>query len=267
MKGWGDVTGMQGAIPEIIYLVACFIAGTCMGSFAGVLIYRIPRDEPWISGRSVCPACGHQLGVMDLVPVWSYLFLGGKCRYCHARIGIRYLWIEVCTGLLFVGLGLRFGASTEALKFAIMTVLAVAVGVIDFETGLVSDAVVLPGTAIGLAFGGLTGWNGLLGALAGAVIGAGLFALIILFSRGGMGWGDATLGLMLGSFLGWRLSIVFLMFAFIIGATVGVVLMIVFKKKGKDSMPFGPAMAAGAYIAALAGNNLISWYLATLFRR
>jgi leader peptidase (prepilin peptidase)/N-methyltransferase len=258
---------MQGAIAEIIYLVACFAAGTCMGSFAGVLIYRIPRDEPWISGRSVCPACGHQLGVMDLVPVWSYLFLGGKCRYCHARIGARYLWVEVCTGLLFVGLGLRFGASTEALKYAIMTVLALAVGVIDFETGLVSDAVVLPGTAIGLAFGGFTGWNGLLGALAGAVIGAGLFALIILLSRGGMGWGDATLGLMLGSFLGWRLSIVFLMFAFIIGATVGVVLMIVFKKKGKDSMPFGPAMAAGAYIAALAGNNLISWYLATLFRR
>jgi leader peptidase (prepilin peptidase)/N-methyltransferase len=261
------VTGMWAAVPRIVYLVACFVTGTFMGSFVGVLTYRIPRDEQWVTGHSVCPACGHQLGVMDLVPVWSYLFLRGRCRYCHARIGVRYLWTEIFTGLLFAGIGLGLGWSVDALKFAIMTVLAVAAGILDFETGLVPDALVLPGAAIGLAFGGLAGWNGLVGAAAGAAIGAGLFALIIVFSKGGMGWGDATLGLMLGSFLGWRLAIVFLMLAFIIGAVAGVVLMVFFKKKGKDAMPFGPAMAAGAYVAALAGKNLTTWYLATLFHR
>jgi len=130
-----------------------------------------------------------------------------------------------------------------------------------------TDTVVLPGTAIGLVFGALAGWHGLAGAAGGAALGAGLFALIILFSRGGMGWGDATLGLMLGAFLGWRLSVVFLMLAFIIGAAAGIVLMVFFKKKGKDSMSFGPAMAVGAYVAAVAGNDLITWYLASLVRR
>lgn len=259
------VTALLGVVPEVVYLAVCFIAGTFMGSFVGVLTYRIPRDEQWVEGRSVCPACGHQLRALDLVPVWSYVFLHGRCRYCHARIGARYLWTEVCTGLLFVGLGWGLGWSVDALKFAIMTVLALAVGIIDFETGLVPDAVVLPGTAIGLVFGALAGWHGLVGAAGGAAIGASLFALIILFSRGGMGWGDATLGLMLGAFLGWRLSVVFLMLAFIIGASAGIVLMIFFKKKGKDSMPFGPAMAVGAYIAAVAGNDLITWYMTTLF--
>jgi leader peptidase (prepilin peptidase)/N-methyltransferase len=82
-----------------------------------------------------------------------------------------------------------------------------------------------------------------------------------------MGWGDATLGLMLGAFLGLRLSVVFLMLAFIIGAFAGIVLMVFFKKKGKDSMPFGPAMAVGAYVAAIAGDDLITWYLTTLFHK
>ncbi len=261
------VTGSLSIVPEMVYLTVCFIAGTFMGSFVGVLTYRIPRDEQWVKGRSICPACSHQLGVFDLVPVWSYVFLHGRCRYCHARIGVRHLWIEVCTGLLFAGLGWGLGWSVDALKFAVMTVLALAVGIIDFETGLVPDAVVLPGAAIGLVFGALAGWHGLLGAAGGAAIGASLFAVIILFSRGGMGWGDATLGLMLGAFLGWRLSVVFLLLAFIIGASAGIVLMVFFKKKGKDSMPFGPAMAVGAYVAALAGNELIAWYLATLFHK
>jgi len=261
------VTGLLGAVPEAVFLAVCFIAGTFMGSFVGVLTYRIPRDEQWVKGHSVCPACGHQLGVLDLVPVWSYVVLRGRCRYCHAEIGARYLWTEVCTGLLFVGLGWGLGWSVDALKFAIMTVLALAVGIIDFETGLVPDAVVLPGAAIGLAFGALAGWQGLLGVAGGAAIGAALFALIILFSRGGMGWGDATLGLMLGAFLGWRLAVVFLLLAFIIGATAGIILIVFFKKKGKDSMPFGPAMAVGAYVAAVAGNDLITWYLTTMFRR
>lgn len=261
------VTAVLGTVPQIVYLVVAFIVGTFMGSFVGVLTYRIPRDEQWVKGHSVCPACGHQLGVLDLVPIWSYVFLRGRCRYCHARIGVRYLWTEIVAGLLFVGLAWRLGWSVGALKFAIMTVLALAVGIIDFETGLVPDSVVLPGAVIGVLFGALSGWQGVLGSLGGAAIGAGLFALIILLSRGGMGWGDATLGLMLGAFLGWRLAIVFLLLAFVIGALVGIVLMLFLKKKGKDAMPFGPAMAVGAYVAAVAGNDLISWYLTTMFRR
>ena len=258
---------LPGAIPQWLYLLACFVIGTFMGSFVGVLTWRIPRDQQWVEGRSVCASCGHELGALDLVPIWSYVFLRGRCRYCHAPIGARNLWVEVITGLLLAGIGWRLGWSLTAVKFGVMTVLALAVGVIDFETGLVPDALVLPGAVIGVAFGAFSGWSGVLGALGGAAIGAALFALIILLSRGGMGWGDATLGLMLGAFLGWQLAIVFLTLSFIIGACAGVVLMLFFRKKGKDSMPFGPAMAVGAYITALVGNNLASWYLATFFRR
>ena len=258
---------LPGAIPQWLYLLVCFVIGTFMGSFVGLLTWRIPRDQQWVKGRSVCASCGHELGALDLVPIWSYVFLRGRCRYCHAPIGARNLWVEVITGLLLAGIGWRLGWSLTAVKFGVMTVLALAVGVIDFETGLVPDALVLPGAAIGVAFGAFSAWSGVLSALGGAAIGAALFALIILLSRGGMGWGDATLGLMLGAFLGWQLAIVFLTLAFIIGACAGVVLMVFFKKKGKDSMPFGPAMAVGAYITALVGNNLASWYLATFFRR
>lgn len=258
---------LTGFVPRLIYTIVCFLVGTFMGSFAGVLIYRIPRDQQWVKGHSVCPVCGHELGVWDLVPIWSYVFLRGRCRYCHTPIGRGTLWIEIVTGSLFAGVGLMFGWSIATLKFMVMATLALAVGVIDFKTGLVPDGVVLPGAALGLIFAAIGGWLPLLSSVEGAALGSLLFAVIILFSHGGMGWGDATFGLMLGSFLGFRLTIVFLMLAFVIGAVAGIILMVFFRKKGKDAMPFGPAMAAGAYIACLVGNRVISWYLALLIPR
>ena len=100
---------LPGAIPQWVYLLVCFIVGTFLGSFVGVLTSRIPRDQQWVRGRSVCVSCGHELGMLDLVPIWSYVFLRGRCRYCHAPIGARTLWVEVVTGLLLVGIGWRFG--------------------------------------------------------------------------------------------------------------------------------------------------------------
>jgi leader peptidase (prepilin peptidase)/N-methyltransferase len=268
-------------LPRTAFLAICFIVGTFMGSFISVLTWRIPRDEQWVKGHSACPACHHALGVLDLVPVLSYVFLRGRCRYCGAHIGVRYPLVELATGLLFVGVGWTSGASVLALQYAVMTVLLLAVGLIDFETGLVPDALVLPGAVIGLLFALLGGWRSLLSSIAGAVTSAGLFALVVVVSswyyrhkykgvaegpEGGMGWGDVTFGAMIGAFLGLRHTLVFLPLAFIIGACAGVGLMLLAKKKGEDAMPFGPSMALGAYVAALAGNTLIQWYLTTLFR-
>ena len=252
-----------------------------MGSFVSVLTYRIPRDEQWIRGHSACPACHHPLGVLDLIPLLSYIFLRGRCRYCGTRIGVRYPLVEVATGLLFVGVGWALGPTVAALQYAVMTVLALAVGLIDFETGLVPDALVLPGAVIGVLFAVAGGWRSVLLSLAGAAVSAGLFALVVVASgwyyrhkfkgsadapEGGMGWGDVTFGGMIGAFLGLRLTLAFLPLAFIIGACAGLGLMALSKRKGEDAMPFGPSMALGAYIAALAGNTLIQWYLTTLFR-
>ncbi len=275
------VSVLLDGLPRTAFLVICFIVGTFMGSFISVLTYRIPRDEQWVKGHSSCPACHHALGVVDLVPLISYVLLRGRYRYCGVRIGIRYPLVELVTGLLFVGVGWTLGAPTAALQFAVMTVLLLAVGLIDFETGLVPDALVLPGAVIGLLFSLLGGWRSLLSSVKGAAVSAGLFALVVVVSgwyyrrkfkgstdapEGGMGWGDVTFGGMIGAFLGLRLTLAFLPLAFIIGACAGVGLMALSKKKGEDAMPFGPSMALGAYIAALAGNTLIQWYLTTLFR-
>ncbi len=92
---------MTGFGVRMLYSVVWFVLGTFMGSFVGVLAYRIPRDQQWVRGRSVCPVCGHELGVRDLIPLWSYVFLRGRCRYCHAPIGAGTLWIEIATGGLF----------------------------------------------------------------------------------------------------------------------------------------------------------------------
>jgi leader peptidase (prepilin peptidase)/N-methyltransferase len=268
-------------LPRTAFLAICFIVGTFMGSFISVLTWRIPRDEQWVKGHSACPACHHALGVLDLVPVLSYVFLRGRCRYCGARIGVRYPLVELVTGLLFVGVGWTLGATTATLQYAVMTVLLLAVGLIDFETGLVPDALVLPGAVIGLLFALLGGWRSVLSSIEGAAVSAGLFALVVVVSgwyyrrkfkgvaeapEGGMGWGDVTFGGMIGAFLGFRLTLVFLPLAFIIGACAGVGLMLLAKKKGEDAMPFGPSMALGAFVAALAGNTLVQWYLTVLFR-
>jgi leader peptidase (prepilin peptidase)/N-methyltransferase len=268
-------------LPRAAFLIVCFIAGTFMGSFVSVLAHRIPRDEQWVRGRSACPACHHALRAFDLVPLASYAFLRGRCRYCGARISPRYPLMELTTGLLFVGVGWTLGVTVLTLQYAVMTVLALAVAIIDFETGLISDALVLPGAAIGLLLSLAGGWRAMVSSVAGAAASASLFAVVVVVSgwyyrrkskgnseepEGGMGWGDVTFGAMIGAFLGLRLTLVFLPLAFIIGACAGVGLMLLSKKRGGDSMPFGPSMALGAYIAALAGDTLVQWYLTALFR-
>jgi len=244
---------------RLIYAILAFLFGLILGSFLNSLIYRIPRGISIARGRSFCPKCGHQLKAVDLVPLFSFLFLKGRCRYCRAPISFRYPLVEILAG---AGLALLFwfyGSSVDFFQWAVLYLFLLPLFFIDLERKLLPDALTIPGIVIGLGFQIARGnyWQALLG----AAIGGGLFLLIYLLWKGGMGGGDIKLALMAGAFLGYPLVLVWFFISFIFGAMGGIVGMIFFKLKGKSAVPFGPYLAAGALITAFWGNYILEAYL------
>jgi leader peptidase (prepilin peptidase)/N-methyltransferase len=259
---------------QVLYIFVCFTLGTTAGSFLGVLVERIPAEKTWTKGRSHCDTCNHTLGFFDLIPVWSYLFLRGKCRYCHAKIPAKDFWSEVGMGLLFVALGEYFGWTMVFAEFAVMSTIAVPVGLIDLKSGLVPDDLVIPGAVFGLLFNAFFhgpyfqghGWplGNVLVSLEGIALGFGTIAFLILLSDGGMGWGDATLAGMLGAFVGVQGIAEVLFLAFIMGGFYGAYVLIRKKKERKDTIPFGPFLVIASYIVIFAGNHPVMWYFTNI---
>ncbi len=245
---------------NILFSVFNFILGAVIGSFLNVLIYRIPKNESILKPPSRCPVCGHRLKWYDMVPIFSYIFLKGKCRYCGAKISARYPLIEALTGFAFVGVGLRYGWSLQFFEYITFSALLITVAFTDIFDGVVPDIVVIPGAITGLVFSLLRGKAIFLSSIYGMLFLFGFFVLVILITRGGMGEGDATFGAMIGAFLGFKFSVAMLVIAFIIGAIVGILLITVFKKKGEDAIPFGPYLALSAYIMVLFGYKILLFY-------
>lgn len=250
---------MQAEAMKFLYLALAFLLGLIVGSFLNSLIYRLPRGISVARGRSLCPKCGHKLQALDLVPLFSFLFLKGKCRYCHAPISFRYPLVEFLAG---AGLGLLFwfyGFSLLFFQWAILYLLLLPLFFIDIEHKLLPDALTIPGIFIGLGFRMVSGnlWQSPLG----AAMGGGLFFLIYLLWKGGMGGGDIKLALMVGAFLGYPLVLVWFFLSFILGAIGGIVGLAFFKLKGKSAIPFGPYMAVGALITAFWGKTILEAYL------
>ena len=247
-------------ISSILFSVFNLILGAIVGSFLNVVIYRVPRNESIVNPPSHCPVCGHPLKWYDMVPIVSYIVLKGRCRYCGAKISIKYPLIEALTGFAFVGVGLRFGWSLQFFEYITFSALLIAVGFTDLFDGVVPDIIVIPGAIVGLVFSALQGKAVLSSSIFGLLFLLGVFALIIVVTRGGMGQGDATFGAMIGSFIGFKFSVVVLVLAFILGAIIGVILLSVSHKSGKDTMPFGPYLAIAAYIVVLYGYKILLWY-------
>jgi leader peptidase (prepilin peptidase)/N-methyltransferase len=245
---------------NILFSVFNFILGAIVGSFLNVVIYRVPRNESIIRPSSHCPVCGHPLKWYDMIPIFSYLALKGKCRYCGAKISIKYPSIEALTGFAFVGVGLRFGWSLQFFEYIIFSALLIAVGFTDLFDGVVPDIIVIPGAVVGLIFSALQGKAAFSSSIFGLLFLLGVFALIIVITRGGMGQGDATFGAMIGSFVGFKFSIEVLVLAFVLGAIIGSILIFASHKKGKDTMPFGPYLAIAAYIVSLYGYKILLMY-------
>lgn len=228
--------------------------GVMFGSAANALIDRLPRKESWVSGRSKCDECGHPLGFFDLIPVVSYLLLGGKCRYCSKKIKSRNLIVEVGMGAGFLALG-------NPLLCAILWVTTI-IFVMDWETMLVADSmIVIWAGLIGIyhmSFGQLISQFGnlALGSLVGVVIIGGIWFL----SRGrAMGSGDIGIAAVMGFWLSWPNILPALWLAFVLGAMVGCWMLIVSKKNLKSMIAFGPFLILGTWIAHFWGDMMMTW--------
>lgn len=243
--------------------VVAFVFGAVFGSFANVLIYRLPRRESIVVPPSRCPQCGTRIAPWHNIPIVSYLALRGRCAACRAPISPRYLIVELATGVVMAGLVWRFGPSLIALRFGVLAFALLVVFFTDLEHHIIPNAITYPGILIGLALSAASG-QGPAALVAAASAGA-VFLLIGVVSRGGMGGGDMKLAAMIGAFLGAPAVIVALFLAVALGATAGVVLLVLRLRTRKDAIPFAPAMAAGAMIAVFGSNAIVRWYLLRTF--
>ncbi|TCV83000.1 prepilin peptidase [Sulfurirhabdus autotrophica] len=273
------------------FILLCIILGLMVGSFLNVVIYRLPlmMQRDWkaqcadLKGevlpalppltlsipRSACPSCGHKITAAENIPLLSYFFLRGKCSQCHAPIGIRYPVVELITGLLSGIMAWHFGFSAAGVAAIVFTWVLIALTFIDFDTQLLPDSITLPMIWAGLL---LNLWN-IYVPLSAAVIGAvagylSLWSVYWLFKlatgKEGMGFGDFKLLALIGAWLGWQMLPLVILLSSVVGAVVGISL-ILFTKHGRNiPIPFGPYLAGGGLIAMLWGHDLTQLYLGTL---
>ncbi len=250
-------------------MIAVFaLLGMAVGSFLNVCIDRLPARESLVFPASRCSACQKRLSVKDLIPVLSYIWLRGRCRYCNATIPRRILWVEVGTGVLFVYLYWHYGFSIELAVVTFYCCLFLVLMVIDLEHHILPNKLVYPGIIVALAISvafsvfpnSLEIVPGIASASAGGAIGLGLFLLIIVVSRGGMGWGDVKMAALIGLVTGFPLVFVALFLAVVLGGLISWVLILTRAKSRKQSIPFGPFLSLGAIAALLWGTNILDWY-------
>lgn len=241
------------------------VLGLLIGSFLNVCIYRIPRDESISYPPSHCTNCGTRIKWYDLIPIISYIFLGGKCRACKDRISIKYPIIELFTGIVFLCLYLMYGFSLSFIKYIVFVSILIVIGIIDLNTTDVYLKTTLTGIIFGIIFvliGNYLG-SGITEYVYGAFLGGGIISLIILITNG-MGWGDAEICFMSGIFLGLKLTVVMLFFSFVIGGISGLILILLKKKSRRDYIPFGPFISIAAILTVFIGERAINWYLSLL---
>jgi leader peptidase (prepilin peptidase)/N-methyltransferase len=242
-------------LPEVALAA---VAGAILGSFANVLIYRMPRNESIVTPRSRCPRCGTPIRATDNVPLLSYLWLRGRCRGCGGPISARYPMVEGLMAVLAAAAWATQPDLVARLAALALVFLLLVVTFIDLDHQLILNRLSYPGIAVGLAFAAA---QGRLGPAALSALGAGgLIAVIVIASRGGMGEGDIKLAAMIGAFLGWPGVAVALFAGFLIGGVVGVALLALRLRGRRDAIPFGPALAAGALVGLFWGERLWAWY-------
>ena len=234
-----------------------------MGSFLNVVIARVPEGRSIVGPGSACPRCSTPIAWYDNVPLLSFALLRARCRKCGEPISWRYPVVELVTGLLFVLAMAERGLTIDLIPALLLVAGLVAITGIDLDHQLIPDVISIPGIVVGLAVSTLTGRPGWLDSLVGVVIGGGIFLLIIVASRGGMGGGDMKLGAMLGAFLGWKLVLVAILIAILAGGVFAIVVLLLRRKGRKDAVPFGPFLALGGVVSLFWGESLLAWYLGT----
>ncbi|MFQ5449783.1 MAG: prepilin peptidase [Nitrospinaceae bacterium] len=246
-------------LPHPVIAGMVFVFGLLIGSFSNVCIYRLPRRESVVFPGSRCPECSTPIRAMDNIPVFSYLFLLGQCRFCGSRISFVYPFTELVTALLVTAVFLRFGWTWEFLIYVIVCPALLVITVIDARHKIIPDKITLPGMVFGLAAG--TYLVGIWASLLGFLVGGGLFYLVAVLSRGGMGGGDIKFIAAAGALLGWKKILLIIFLGAVLGSIAGLAWMVVKKKGRKSQIPFGPFLAVGTLIAIFFGDELIHLYL------
>ncbi len=248
-------------LPPALALAAAIAFGLCTGSFLNVVIARLPQGKNIVFPRSACPRCGHLIAWYDNIPVASWLVLRGRCRSCGGPISWRYPAVEALTAGLFALALLRFGAGPDLIVGLLFLGALLVITGIDLDHQIIPDEITVPGIAVGLLANLVTGRVPWLDSLLGIGVAGGVFFVIILLSRGGMGGGDMKLGAMMGAFLGWKLGILAVLLGVLSGGLVAVVLLALGRKGRKDAVPFGPFLALGGAVSLLWGEPILAWYL------
>lgn len=279
------------ASSPVAFITVCTVLGLLVGSFLNVVIHRLPKmlergwhaqcaelrgeetapGEPYnlLTPRSACPHCHHAISALENIPVISYLLLRGKCRGCHAAISLRYPIIEAISGILCGFAAWHFGFGLAAVGAILLIWALLALTAIDFDTQLLPDDITLPLIWIGLLFNLYGTFTTLHDAVLGAIAGyIALWAVYWLFKlatgKEGMGYGDFKLLAALGAWLGWQLLPLIIILSSLVGAVIGITL-IVAVKRGRDiPIPFGPYLAGGGLIALFWGQTLTQNYLQLL---
>jgi leader peptidase (prepilin peptidase)/N-methyltransferase len=276
------------ALPSGLWLAGSLVLGLLVGSFLNVVIHRLPRmlERDWdlqcaelngqplpeqatynlLTPASSCPSCGHRIRPWENIPVISYLLLRGRCAACGAGISVRYPVVELVTGLLSLAVVWQFGPGLQALAALLLLWGLIALTWIDYDTQLLPDQLTLPLLWLGL----LLNIDGLFVDIQTAVIGAaaGYLSLWLVFhlfrlltGKEGMGYGDFKLLALLGAWLGWTLLPQIILLSSLVGAVVGISMILLGNLERQHPIPFGPYLAAAGLIALLWGEQINRAYL------
>ncbi len=260
-------------IPSQFWYVAVFVIGSVVGSFMNVCIYRLPRKLSIVFPPSSCPRCGSRIPWYDNIPLFGFLLLGGKCRFCKESISVRYPMVEFLAGLLAVLLFFKFQVSATFFAMFLFCAALLVVTFIDLEHRIIPDEISLPGIVAGFLLSffianlyrpeEVLGWQE---SLLGIVAGGGSLLLVaygyqLVARKEGMGGGDIKLLAMMGAFLGWRAVPFIIFLSSLAGSAVGISLMLARGKDSRLSIPFGPFLAFGAFMFVFFGRQIIGWYL------
>lgn len=266
-------------MPEWLGAAIAVLYGTIVGSFLNVCIWRLPRDESLVHPGSHCPQCGKLLRAWDLVPLFSFLLQGCKCRYCKEPITWRYFGVELLTGVYFGLTFLFFGMGVDFLQYALFGAALIAIFFIDMEHWIIPDQLSVFGIVLGIGrdvYGLANGtretfhipvpWTSLNiplpQSLAGILACGGTFLTIAIvsyyiFKKEGIGGGDIKLAAAVGANLALGPAMLSFFIAVALGSFIGIGLMVIGRKTRKDYVPFGPMMVAGALVSIFYGQTLI----------
>ncbi|MBA4706900.1 prepilin peptidase [Aquitalea aquatica] len=271
-----------------LLVVVVLLFGLLVGSFLNVVIHRLPKmmelgwqqecdaylgREPTAQPKynllvpaSHCPVCRQEVRPWQNIPLLSYALLRGRCHGCSTAISLRYPAVELLTAVLFALLAWHYGWSVQLPAYLALTAVLVALTFIDADTQLLPDSLTLPLLWAGLLFNLLTGTVALSDAVLGAMAGyLSLWLVYWLFKlatgKEGMGYGDFKLLAAFGAWLGWSMLPLIILLSSLVGAVVGIVLILLARMGRGQALPFGPYLAAAGWIALLWGQDIVSWYL------